>query len=32
MADKINPWNGKNYKEESIREQVSHNLLSFVYF
>lgn len=22
MADKINPWNGKNYQEASIREQV----------
>ena len=24
IATKLNPWDGKNYKEESLREQVAH--------
>ena len=28
MASKLNPWDGKNYKEESLREQVHRYFLS----
>ena len=25
IATKLNPWDGKSYKEESLREQVTQN-------
>ena len=32
MASKLNPWDGKNYKEESLRDQVGSDVTKICEF